>query len=89
MFSCRYGARSPTTLSGTGNLLEILRVHDDIVFAVLVEIVVGALLDEGLFQRVGRLVALVDLVPSLMRRISSWVTGVPLPGWMFSAVRTT
>ena len=24
-----------------------------------------------------------------MRRMLSWVTGVPLPGWMFSAVRTT
>ena len=24
--------------------------------------------------------------PSLMRRISRWVTGVPLPGWIFSAV---
>ena len=27
--------------------------------------------------------------PSEMRRMSSWVTGVPLPGWMFSALSTT
>src|ERR1700753_403576 len=27
--------------------------------------------------------------PSGMRFISRWVTGVPLPGWMFSAVMTT
>src|SRR3954470_12793870 len=27
--------------------------------------------------------------PSPIRRISIWLTGVPLPGWMFSAVRTT
>ena len=27
--------------------------------------------------------------PSEMRRMLSWVTGVPVPGWMFSALRTT
>ena len=29
------------------------------------------------------------LPPSGMRRVLGWVTGVPLPGWIFSAVSTT
>src|SRR6185437_12833102 len=43
------------------NLVERLRVHEDVVIAVLIEEVLRALLDERLLQGVGGLVALVDL----------------------------
>ena len=43
------------------DLVESLRVHEHVLIAVLIEIVEGAFVDERLFQRVGGLVALVDL----------------------------
>ena len=45
------------------DLLVRLRVHEHEVIAVAVEVGVRALVDEGLFQRVRGLVALVDLHP--------------------------
>ena len=57
--------------------------------ASLIEELVVAFLDMGALDLVGGLVALRDFTPSLIRRMSIWVTGVPLPGWMFSAVRMT
>jgi len=56
---------------------------------VLVEVLIFAILDIGPLDLLGGAVALGDFTPSLMRRISSCVTGVPFPGWMFSALRMT
>jgi len=69
-------------------LVEGLGLHEHVLFAVLVQVLIGLVLDKGLSTlSVVRRRSTV-FTPSLMRRISRWVTGVPLPGWMFSAVIT-
>jgi hypothetical protein len=58
-------------------------------FGVVVEELMLAVLDMGALDLFGGLVALLVFTPSLIRRMSTWVVGVPLPGWKLSAFMTT
>ena len=61
MFSCRYTAWSPTHVLRHRDLLEGLGLHEVEAHVVLVEVVVGLLLEVGALDLVGGAVALGDL----------------------------
>ena len=61
MFSMQIGRHVAHDVRADMDLIEGLRLHEHVVIAVLIQIIVGLVLDERLFEAVGGFVALVDL----------------------------
>ncbi len=88
MPSTEIGGLIADDVLGNSDLLEGGRLHEVVAFVVVVEEVVGALVDVGLLDHFDRTPAGGNL--HAVRNAAHIDLGhrLPLPGWMFSATRT-